>query len=85
MASCGRKLIILMCHPRCTSISSALWLLQADKVGACMCEHTGVHVPAIMCIRVGKYNDTFLHMCDYEAGDGILYVLYVHCIQAVTD
>lgn len=78
MASCGRKLIIRMCHPQCTRISSALWLLQSDKVGACMCVHTGV------CAGDCNYNLYTLCICVTNRR-GLEYCLclclYVHCIQ----
>lgn len=63
-----------MCHPRCTSISSALRLSQPDKVGACTCVHTGV------CICVGKmYNYTFDVLCicvTKRWGMGFIYALH---------
>lgn len=82
MASCGRKLIIRMCHPQCMSISSALWLLQSDKVGTGMCVHTGVRVAAIMCICVCKYNykfDVLSIRVTKKWGDGIWFVLVTIC------
>lgn len=88
MASCGRKLIILMCHPQCISISSALWLLQWHEVGAraWICEYTGVR--AIFCVH--KYNYKCYVQCvcvtkRWGMASCLLLCLYMHCVQAITD